>query len=156
VSTLAPPRYARLRRTARWLTAAYVVALGFIALWPTPVDRGARGSIASTLAWLHTHGVPTWVDYDVIEFTANIALFVPVGLLTVVLFGSTRLWAGVLAGLMLSCAIELSQRLFLPGRFSSLLDVLANTAGAYAGALFAVVLLTVLRGRTSPARAPQT
>lgn len=142
------------RTVASGVAAVYLVALTLIAFWPTPVDRGARGSIAGTLAWLHAHGVPVWVDYALVEFSANIALFVPVGLLTVLLVGRRHWWLGIVVGVVASCLIELGQYAFLPGRFATLLDVLANSVGAYVGALGALVFLTVLRRRPDIAPGP--
>jgi glycopeptide antibiotics resistance protein len=136
----APSRRVRpaVRGVARVLAAVYLVGLVLIALWPTPVDRGASGTIAEVLAFLHAHGVPEWLGYPVLEFSANIALFVPVGLLGVVLFGTSRWWQAVLAGLAVSTLIEVSQLLFLPDRFATAQDVLANGLGAALGALLAV------------------
>ena len=78
---------------------------------------------------------------ELIEFLANILLFFPLG------FGfaclaqtkrserSSRLWVVALAaGFCLSCTIEVLQ-VFLPARFVSLSDVLANTIGSCFGAL---------------------
>lgn len=141
-------RHAALRRAARWLAAAYLLTLTLIAFWPTPVDRGASRSIARLLARLHEHGVPGWVNYALVEFTANIALFLPVGLLGVVLLGSARWWLAILAGFTASGLIELGQLVFLPARFATPLDVLANTAGAALGAVLALLLLAAVTARS--------
>ena len=125
----------------------YLVALALIALWPTPVDRGARGSISGGLDWLHAHGVPGWLDYPVIEITANIALFLPVGLLGVLLLGRSRWWLTILAGAATSTVIELSQLVFLPARVPTAADVVANTAGTALGALLGVALLAAITAR---------
>jgi glycopeptide antibiotics resistance protein len=154
VNALTKRRHAALRRVARWLAAAYIVALTLIALWPTPVDRGASGTITSLLARLHAHGVPEWVDYQLLEFSANIALFLPVGLLGVVLVGANQWWWAVAAGFALSCLIELSQLVFLPGRFATPVDVLANTAGAVFGALLAMLILDAVTTRERSERQP--
>ncbi|MDJ0338174.1 VanZ family protein [Cryobacterium sp. PH31-O1] len=144
-------RHGLLRRGALWLALAYVVALAAIAFWPTPVDRGVHGSISSVVLWLHSHGIPTWLDYPAIEFTANIALFIPVGLLVVVLAGARRWWLGPVTGALVSTMIELGQFLFLPGRFATVNDVVANGLGALLGAGLAVgVLRLVLGPRRSP------
>ena len=155
MNALAQRRHAALRTAARWLAAAYLLTLALIAFWPTPVDRAAHGTIATVLARLHAHGVPDWFNYTLVEFTANIALFLPVGLLGVVLLGSARWWLAVLAGFTASSLIELGQLIFLPARYATVMDVLANTAGATLGALAALALLAAVTAR-SPARPTPT
>ena len=146
-------RHGLLRRGAVWTALAYVVALAMIAFWPTPVDRGAHGSISSAVLWLHAHGVPTWLDYSAIEFTANIALFIPVGLLVVVLTSSRRWWLGPAIGALVSTVIELGQLAFLPERFATVNDVIANGLGALLGAGLAVGVLRLALGpRPAPHR----
>ncbi|MDJ0347984.1 VanZ family protein [Cryobacterium sp. PH29-G1] len=142
-------RHGVLRRAALWIALAYLVALSLIAFWPTPVDRGAHESISSVVFWLHEHGVPAWLGYNTIEFGANIALFIPVGLLIVVLAGSHRWWFGPLIGTLVSCAIELGQLVFLPERFATVNDVVANGLGASLGTLLALGLLRLTLG-TAP------
>jgi glycopeptide antibiotics resistance protein len=150
VNALTQRRHAVLRRIARWLAAGYLVALALIALWPTPVDRGASGTITRVLARLHAYGVPDWVNYALIEYTANIALFLPVGLLGVVLIGANRWWLAVAAGFALSCIIEASQLVFRPSRVATMLDIMANTTGTVLGALLAVLLLDAVTSRKRP------
>ena len=141
-----------LRRGAFVLAAAYLVALALIAFWPTPVDRGAHRPITTVLAHLHAHGAPAWFNYALVEFTANIALFVPVGLLGVILLGSARWWMAILAGFAASSLIELGQLIFLPSRYATIMDVIANTSGALLGAVLALVPLAAI-GSRSPALA---
>lgn len=139
-------RHGVLRRTALGLGLAYLAALALIVFWPTPVDRNAQGSISSVVAWLHDHGIPGWFGYNTIEFSANIALFVPVGLLIVMLVGANRWWYGPLIGALGSCGIELGQLLFLPERFATINDVVANSLGASLGTLLAVGVLRLTQG----------
>ena len=147
-------RHTLLRRGAGWLALAYLAALTLIAFWPTPVDRGLHGSISSVVLWLHAHGVPVWLDYEIIEFSANIVLFVPVGLLVVLLAGTRHHSIGTLIGTMVgtlfSCTIELGQLLFLPERFATVNDVIANSLGALLGTLIAAVVLRVTLGPAHP------
>ncbi|WP_104138128.1 MULTISPECIES: VanZ family protein [unclassified Cryobacterium] len=143
-------RHTLLRRAAGGMALAYLAALTLIAFWPTPVDRGLHGSFSSVVLWLHAHGVPAWFDYESIEFSANIALFIPVGLLVVLLTGTRRWWIGTLIGTLLSCTIELGQLVFLPERFATVNDVIANSLGALLGTLLATVVLRVALGPTHP------
>jgi VanZ family protein len=145
-------RHAVLRRLAWAAGAVYLVTLGFIALWPTPVDRAAAGTIAKVIAKLHSYGVPDWFDYELVEFSANVVLFLPVGVLGVVLLGASRWWAVVLIGCVISCCIELSQLAFLPARYATLQDVLANSSGTVIGAMLGTALLAIATVREHPER----
>lgn len=129
-----PISSSRLPLRALWvLPALYLLGLICVALWPTPVDASARGALDSVLAWLHSVGVPNFVGYDLVEFGANIALFIPLGLLMG--FGLRRFWLAVGFGVLATSLIEASQWLFLPQRFASGFDILANSSGALLGAL---------------------
>ena len=111
----------------------YLAALLAIAFWPTPVDAGARGTLASVLDWLHARGVPQAVNYGVIEFGANIVLFIPLGLLLGHWLSSR--WVALIAAVGTSVVIEAGQWLLLPERVPSWTDVLANSCGALLGLL---------------------
>ena len=137
-------RRTALRRTTLVLTVAYLIVLVLVAFWPTPIDRDARDLIGSLVGWLGRHGAPDWLGYRAIEFGANIALFVPVGLFITILAGAERWWLGLFAGLAASSTIEFGQFVFLPARFATINDVVANTAGAATGALLAVLVLLAL------------
>lgn len=117
--------------------AAYVVTLGFIVFWPTPVDRDLDGTLFHVLAWLHAHGAPGFVNYAFVERTANILLFVPAGLLIALLLPRRLAWAAVLCCVAASVTIELGQGLLLPERFASIFDVAMNSFGGFVGVLLA-------------------
>jgi len=149
-------RRSALNRAAIGLGAAYLMALALIAFWPTPVDQGAHASLTSTLEWLRRHGAPDWLEYTSVEFTANIALFVPVGLLGVILIGARRWWLAILIGFLASCLIEFGQLMFLPARFASVNDVVANTSGAVLGTALALIVLVVVHLSPAPTPPPIT
>lgn len=134
-----------LQRLALWLTLSltfpYLIALALIAFWPTPVDADARGALEAVIAWLHNHGAPGSVRYGAVEFGANIALFVPVGFFVSILAGARRWWLGMCLGATASCLIELGQFVFLPHRFATVEDVLANTTGTIVGTIGALIVL---------------
>jgi glycopeptide antibiotics resistance protein len=115
------------------LLAAYLTALAAITFWPTPVDRQAAGLIQRALAKLHTWGAPSWVNYGMVEWLANVALFVPFGLLVAWMLPRGRAWLAVPLAFAASAVIELGQLAFLSERFATPMDVLANTLGAAAG-----------------------
>lgn len=132
-----------LRRAAPWAAAVYAVFLALTAFWPTPVDRDANATIQHILGVLHTYGMPQAINYALVEFTANIALYLPAGLLVVVFVGMQRCWLGFVVGFAASVTVELGQLLFLAQRFPSAADVVANTTGAILGTVLALVVLTL-------------
>ena len=118
-----------------------------IALYPTPVDRGIDGLLFRVLRVLASHGLG-FITYARVEFSANVVLFVPLGLLLALLFGARWWWCAILLCVALSSAIELSQLAFLPERLASLGDVIANSSGGVIGALLALPWLLSARSRS--------
>ena len=74
-------------------------------------------------------------------------MFIPVGILLALLLPPRRWWVAVLIGFGMTVTIETAQ-LFIPGRFSDLRDIVANTAGAAIGV--AVAVAAVDPGRREP------
>ncbi|MGZ0711733.1 VanZ family protein (plasmid) [Coraliomargarita sp. W4R53] len=114
-----------------WLSA-YALALALIVFWPTPVDRNAAGLLQAISA-----AIP-WLSYSVIEFTANIVLFVPLGALGAMLLPRRPVLVIAIA-LGVTVIIESVQALLLAQRTPSGLDIVANTFGAVVG--LAIVML---------------
>jgi glycopeptide antibiotics resistance protein len=129
------------------LTVMYIVVVLLVTLWPTTVDNGLDPYIDRLLAKLWSKGVPMFVDYGFIEFCANIAFFVPIGFLLGVLFPNRFWWLAPIGGFLLSVSVETAQGLFLPGRVSSVGDVVANSTGAIVGCLVAVALRMLILHR---------
>ena len=129
------------------LTAMYLVVVLLVTLWPTTVDQGMSPYIQRLLEKLWSKGVPTFVDYGFIEFSANIVFFVPVGFLLGVLVSHRYWWLAIVGGAALSAAVETAQGLLLPARVASLGDVLANTSGALVGCTVAVALRMLILHR---------
>jgi glycopeptide antibiotics resistance protein len=134
-------------RFAAVLTAVYAAFVLLVTLWPTTVDRGLDPYIERILVALHARGVPTFVDYAFVEFSANIGFFVPVGFLLAILITRRLQWLAVLCAAVLSTGVEVAQWLFLPGRVASAADVLANTIGAAIGCGAAVLVRLVILHR---------
>ena len=105
------------------------------------------------LQYLHNHGMPGWFSYYFIEASANVALFIPFGLLIAMARPVTAWWRLASIGLMISTCLELAQHLFLAARFASLIDVVTNMLGAVIGILLARLVtgrkLTELRSPRS-------
>ena len=142
-----------LHRVSLFLVAVYLVALVLIVFWPTPVDRPAAANLNRFIDWMHSHGVPAFIGYRDIEFGANIALFIPMGIIASV--WTRRVWVGPLLGLLTSILIEVSQATFLAERFASGLDVVANTAGAVIGTAVYFFIYGVQQSRATRAAVKQ-
>ena len=114
-------------------------------MWPSPPDPGSNTLLAGLLEWAHGAGLPAEIDLVTLEVVANVVMFVPLGLLLATSRRVPRPWHAVAAGLALSAAIETVQ-IALPGRYPTVQDVAANTAGAAVGAA-AVVARRAWRAR---------
>ncbi|QEW02164.1 VanZ family protein [Microbacterium lushaniae] len=133
------------RRLLLALLVAYVVTLALIAFWPTHVDRDA-GPFLDAIERIFP-----WATYRRIEFSANVALFVPFGMLLTLLMRSWPL--ALCSGVAASLAIEFVQEIALPGRTASALDLLANAVGTGAGIAIALLIARVAASRRRPASA---
>ncbi|WP_448059166.1 VanZ family protein [Cellulomonas hominis] len=127
------------RRALVVVLIGYLAAVVRITLWPEPADAETFGIVRRVIAALSRHGVP--LTYAGVEAAANVVMFVPFGVLVslVVPFpGRCRRWRVplvVIAGMVTSAVIELSQLLFLPTRVATIQDVALNTLGTALGVL---------------------
>ncbi|MFD0047169.1 VanZ family protein [Pseudarthrobacter scleromae] len=138
-------------RLWRLVLLAMLVPLAIIAFWPSPVDQPVQGQLAAVLKFLHRHGIPDWFNYRFVEASANVALFVPVGVVSSLAFPSWPWWKIGAFGFLISGCMELGQLLFLHNRFPSPLDLVTNTSGAVIGAVLAAAALKQLQARRLPA-----
>ncbi|MET0781848.1 MAG: VanZ family protein [Microbacterium sp.] len=128
------------RSVARVVLTLYGISLAVIALWPVPVDRGAAGFLQRVGRVLPA------LTYPRIEFTANILLFVPLGVLLMLILRRRYLILPI--AIVVTVAIECSQALLLDKRTPSVLDIIANTAGACVGMMI-VAAVESWRARAS-------
>ncbi|WP_456825347.1 VanZ family protein [Cellulomonas sp. P5_E12] len=133
----------RARRITIALFAVYLVGLARLTLWPQLGPDDGFDLVRTVLAWLGSHGIA--LTYSATEFTANIVLFVPFGVL-VGLLTRLRPWTVVGLGLATSAVIELAQLMFLPDRVADVRDLVANTLGTAVGV--GVLLVARRRSRT--------
>ncbi|MDR6970015.1 VanZ family protein [Leifsonia shinshuensis] len=114
------------------LTVVYLAAVAWITLNPAPGNPEGNPLLRALLRAVS--GLPGfgWVTGSVAEFTANILLFVPMGVLFTLLLGAWRWWLALAIGATATLLIEFVQ-LFLPARVSDPRDLLANTLGTAIG-----------------------
>lgn len=147
-------KYLESRGLWRLILVAILIPMGLIAFWPSPVDAPVQGQLAGVLKVTNTHGIPTWFNYKFVEASANVVLFIPLGIVGTLAFTEKQSWQIGALGLMVSSCMELGQLLFLHNRFASPLDVVTNTSGAVMGALLAANVLRRLRARRVSAPGP--
>lgn len=121
------------------LTGGYLAFLAWVTLTPQSYAAQHISIIYRVLDVFHRHGYLLSIDDTRLEFLANIALFVPVGMFLLLLFGTRLWWLAIGASFALTCAIELVQG-SIPGRVSDERDLVANGLGAIIGVVIALVL----------------
>ena len=130
-------------RALRIILGAYVAVLAVVGFFPSPIDRPVAAPLSRIIQWCGQHGLG-FITYASVEFGANIALFVPLGLLLALLFGPHRWWLAPVICFVATVLIELGQGALLPQRVASIGDVIANTVGGVLGTLTAVTIMAVL------------
>jgi glycopeptide antibiotics resistance protein len=121
------------------VTIAYLAFVGWVTLTPGSEAPTQSDLVLRVLARLQEYRHLDWLTYDRAEYLANIALFVPVGLFLLLLFGTRFWWLAVAAAIAMTSLIETVQRA-IPGRVSDDRDIAANTLGAVIGVLVGLVL----------------
>ncbi|WP_370651841.1 VanZ family protein [Microbacterium sp.] len=105
----------------------------------------------------YAKGLPTWIDYSVIERFANVLLYVPLGALLLAVARPHRWWLAVSISIGVSLTIE-SAQLALGERVPSLVDVTMNSLGAVIGIAFTGFIFELSRptqrGRDASAEPP--
>lgn len=120
------------------VAAPYGLLLVLVGLWPHHVDRDLDVGGSAPVRWMVDHlGMTPAQGYTLVEFSANVALFTPLGVLAFIL-GLRWRWC-VILGLIISTVVEIMQDVALPHRTASPRDVLANGLGVALGSGIAVV-----------------
>ena len=123
------------------VTFVYLGIVGWLTLGPQPLDDEPNGMLFKLLEYLDRYPSTAWVSYNGLEFTANILMFIPIGLFFLLLLGRPYWFVAVLAGVGLTFAIETAQ-LFLPTRVSDPRDLASNSIGALIGVVTALLVTT--------------
>ncbi|HEY2555919.1 MAG TPA: VanZ family protein [Diaminobutyricibacter sp.] len=130
-------------------TIAYVAFVGWVTLTPQPAAPDPNSFEQQLIRFILSIPPFEWLGYSALEFTANIGMFIPVGVLLALLLPPRQWWVAVLIGFGMTVTIETAQ-LFIPGRFSDIRDIVANTAGTAIG----VAIVRVIRAAQSSRAAP--
>ncbi len=124
---------------SRALLVAYTAFVLVVTWWPSPQSTDAPQWETTILDAIRGVGIP--MTMPVLEALANVGMFVPLGMLLVPAWsarlnrrdGATAIFVRtVLAGATLTVVIETVQ-LAIPGRYSTVQDVIMNTLGAAVG-----------------------
>lgn len=123
------------------LLGAVLVVAAVLVLNPWHLQDALDAPIGRGLGHLHDLGLPERINVHAAEFAANIALFVPLGLLgALLLLPRGRWWVVLVALVVLSVGIETVQAVGVPYRRSSARDVLGNSLGAAIGVGLSLLL----------------
>lgn len=120
-------------------TFGYLILVAYITLGPQPLGDEGRSYLFRVIRWLQAREATEWVTYNGVEFTANVLMFLPIGLMFVLLLGRRNWWLAILLGCALSVAIEGTQ-MVLPERVPDPRDLASNSIGAVLGVLAALVV----------------
>jgi glycopeptide antibiotics resistance protein len=122
-------------------TFAYLGLVAWITLGPQPLDSSQVQWLNRIIAEFDQHHATAWLTYSRVEFLANIAMFVPIGVFLVLLMGR-KLWLpAIFVGVALTFTIEFIQ-LFLPTRVPDIRDIVSNSFGSSLGVLIALAITT--------------
>ncbi|MEV4773869.1 VanZ family protein [Microbacterium sp. LWH12-1.2] len=134
------PRAAR-RRGWIWAVAiVYLVILVYIVFWPEPSDFGIS-------PWLRRiREIVPALTATRVEFVANVLLFVPLGAGLAMMLHRHR-YLVVPLGFLATLTIEGIQALLLVGRSPTVIDLIANFAGACVGLVAVAAFEGLLRHR---------
>lgn len=121
------------------VTGAYLVFVAWLTLTPQSEHTGQAEFADRVLTELHQRGYAEAIDYSRFEFLANIALFVPIGMFLLLLFGAGGWWLALIVSFAMTVGIESLQH-EIPGRVPDKRDLVANGTGAAIGIVVALVL----------------
>lgn len=144
-------KYRNLPTILFWLYIAVVLRITVFRPGFLPVELLKNGSVNLTLfqGYVPLLKKGDWFRFLYL-FVGNIIWFVPFGMYLEHKSWENRLWKIVLAGFLFSLTIESLQYLFGTG-YSELDDLILNTAGVFAGAVFVKgVKRHVVRGGGKP------
>lgn len=126
-------------------TVVVLVGIGLVVFWPMPPHPSEGGPYRQVLEFLWDHGLPRWFTFMTAEFCANIALFVPFGM--VAYWWKPSVVRDTMLGFAASCLIEAAQGAFVGGRVADPRDIASNTIGALVGSVIAAIAVRIAARR---------
>ena len=129
------------------LLAFYASVVLTITMWPTQPDQAYSSLVERFIGFLHRNGVPEGFGFGELEFSANVAMFVPLGFLLALTLPQKVSWLSILLLPAFSGVIEYTQGRFLTERFATVSDVVANSFGGFIGVVLALGLRAVVHER---------
>lgn len=135
-----------------WVGFALTAALVALITLTPQSDTSAHGAVSQAiLNTLYGLGVPRSFGPDQWEFTANIIMFTPLGFFLALTraplpTSRLRLFLPFAVLPLISVFIETTQALFLPSRYPTWSDIVANSTGGwigYSSGLLLVLAFTV-------------
>lgn len=142
----AEPALRRLRVLSAIALATFALIIAVITLWPGPPSPDGQSRLREFLRAGQAYGIPYWLTFDLVEFVANVVMFMPIGFFGALVLTRHR-WLIVLAAAAGSAGIETIQAMALPLRYGTVRDVVSNTLGALLGYLLAAAIVAVLHTR---------
>lgn len=129
----------------------YLAVLAWLTLSPQAPDQ-RDGPLWQLAVFLDRFQATQWLTFNDLEFAANIALFVPLGLFFVLLVGKRQWWLALGLAVLLTAGIEWVQQ-FIPSRVSDPRDIVSNSLGAAIGVVITLsVAAACHRARVAIAR----
>ena len=122
------------------LTLAYLGALAWLTLTPSSTSERTFSLLQRLVRAFESNENTDFLTFDRVEFLANVVLFVPMGVFVVLLLGRKHWWAGIFAGILASCWIELAQGIWLSDRVSDPRDLVSNGLGTLLGVMLALLI----------------
>lgn len=126
------------------LTFGYLGVVAWLTLSPQ-AESQQEGWLWRLALLFDRHAATEWITFNLLEFVANVLLFLPFGVFFVLLFGRGRWWLAILLGVAMTVGIEFAQQ-FIPNRVSDPRDILSNSIGTVVGTVLAL-LLTASKAR---------
>jgi len=132
------------------LTALYAWTVGWMTLRAAPYGSDIASGLERLLDWFSERSATAWITFERVEFGANVAMFVPLGVIAVLWFGVRGWWAAPILGAVASIGIEVLQAVFIDTRVSDVRDVIANSLGSVIGMCLIPARLPALPALAAP------